>query len=96
MASSRADGMSEEADVFISTGQFIPGNTVSEFIFGVNVDDAYWSLTIVARGTNTEVEILRQRVIADAAGTRRLRYTVRNNTGNPTFFTRGAVRIPPR
>lgn len=88
--------MSEEADVFISTGQFISGNAVLDFTFGQTLDDAYWSLTIVARGTNTEVEILRQRVVADAAGTRRLIYTVRNNTGNPTFFTRGAVRIPPR
>jgi hypothetical protein len=88
--------VSEEADVFISTGQFIAGNAVLDFTFGVNVDDAYWDLRTVARGTNTEVEILRQRVSSDPAGTRRLIYTVRNNTANPTFFTRGAVRIPPR
>jgi hypothetical protein len=87
--------MSEEADVFISTGQFIPGNQVFDFTFFRAIDDAYWDLRIVARGTNTNVEILRQFVSSDAAGTRRLTYTVRNNTGNDTFFTRGAVRIPP-
>jgi len=87
--------MSEEADVFINTGQFISGNAQLDFTFSRNLDDAYWDLRIVARGTNTEVEILRQRVSSDAGGTRRLIYTVRNNTGNDTFFTRGAVRIPP-
>jgi hypothetical protein len=87
--------MSEEADVFISTGQFIPGNAVFDFTFFKFLDDAYWDLRIVARGTNNEVEILRQRVSADAGGNRRLIYTVRNNTANDTFFTRGAVRIPP-
>ncbi len=87
--------MSEEADVYISTGQFIPGNAVFEFIFFKNLDDAYWDLRIVARGTNTNVEILRQFVSSDAAGNRQLHYVVRNNTGNDTFFTRGAVRIPP-
>jgi hypothetical protein len=87
--------MSEEADVFISTGQFIPANAVFNFVFSVPLDDAYWDLRIVARGTNTNVEILRQFVASDAGGTRRLTYQVRNNTGNDTFFTRGAVRIPP-
>jgi hypothetical protein len=88
-------GMSEEADVFISTGQFLSGGQQAEFIFGRNLDDAYWDLRIVVRGTNTNVEIVRQFVDSDAAGTRRLHYVVRNNTGNDTFFTRGAVRIPP-
>jgi len=87
--------MSEEADVFISTGQFIPANATFDFTFSKNVDDAYWDLRIVARGTNTNVEILRQLVSSDAGGTRRLVYTVRNNTSNDTFFTRGAVRVPP-
>ena len=87
--------MSEEADVYISTGQFIPGNQTFDFTFFKNLDDAYWDLRIVARGTNTNVEMLRQWVSSDAAGTRQLHYTVRNNTGNDTFFTRGAVRIPP-
>jgi hypothetical protein len=87
--------MSEEADVFISSNQLIPGNSTFDFTFGRNLDDAYWDLRIVARGTNTNVEILRQLVSSDAGGVRRLVYTVRNNTGNPTYFTRGAVRIPP-
>jgi len=87
--------MSVEADVFINTGQFIGGGQVGEFIFGITIDDAYWDLRIVARGTNTNVEILRQFVDSDAAGNRRLHYVVQNNTGNDTFFTRGAVRIPP-
>jgi len=86
--------MSVEADVFINSGQFLAGGQVSEFIFSRNLDDAYWDLRIVARGTNTNVEILRQFVTSDAAGTRQLHYVVRNNTGNDTFFTRGAVRIP--
>ncbi len=86
--------MSEEADVFISTGQFIGGGQTGEFIFSRNLDDVYWDLRIVARGANTNVEILRQFVVSDGAGTRRLHYVVRNNTGNGTFFTRGAVRIP--
>jgi hypothetical protein len=87
--------MSEKANVFINSGLFIPGNTVIDFRFSHILDDAYWDLKIVTRGTNNEVELLRQRVTADAAGTRRLIYTVRNNTGNGAFFTRGAVRIPP-
>ncbi len=87
--------MSEEADVYISTGQFIPANQVFDFTFFKTIDDAYWDLRIVVRGTNNDVEILRQWSTADAAGARRLHYTVRNNTGNDTFFTRGAVRIPP-
>ena len=87
--------MSEESDVYINTGQFIPGGAVWDFTFFKAVDDAYWDLNIVARGTNNGVEILRLWTDADAAGTRRLHYTVRNNTGNGTFFTRGAVRTPP-
>ena len=86
--------MSVESDVFISTGQFIPGGAEFEFIFFRNLDDAYWDLRIVARGTNTNVEILRQFITSDAAGNRQLHYIVRNNTGNDTFFTRGAVRTP--
>lgn len=86
--------MSSEADVFISTGQFIAGGQVLTFTFSRNLDDAYWDLRIVPRGTNTGVEILRQFIDSDAAGVRRLHYVVRNNTGNDTFFTRGAVRIP--
>ncbi len=64
--------MSEEADVFISTGQFIGGGQTGEFIFSRNLDDVYWDLRIVARGANTNVEILRQFVVSDGAGTRRL------------------------
>jgi hypothetical protein len=87
--------MSEEADVFISTGQFIGGGQTLEFIFSRNIDDAYWDLRIVARGANTNVEIVRQFVASDGVGARRLHYVVRNNTGIGTSFTRGAVRIPP-
>jgi hypothetical protein len=87
--------MSEEADVFISTNQFIGGGQTLEFIFSRTIDDVYWDLRIVGRGANTNVEILRQFVLGDGAGARRLHYVVRNNTGIGTSFTRGAVRIPP-
>ncbi len=87
--------MSEEADVFIAV-DFIPsGQTFTYTLFGGGVvDDAFWDVSVVARGTNTSVSLLGQTVSADAGGTRSLTFTVQNNTFNDTFFTRGAVRIP--
>jgi hypothetical protein len=86
---------SEESDVFIATN-FIAGNTEVEFILfgGGTVDDAYWNVSVVPQGTNNEIEITRLRTQADAAGTRTIFYTVRNNTSNGTSFTRAAVRTP--
>jgi len=87
--------MSEESDVFTATN-FINGSTEAEFSLfgGGTVDDTFWDVFIIAQGGNTEVEITRVRTVADAGGRRTLFYTVRNNTGNPTSFTRSAVRTP--
>jgi hypothetical protein len=83
-----------EAEVFISTGQYIgPGQTV-QFVFQRALDDAYWDVKILARGAGADLEIVRQFVSSDAAGTRRLHYVVRNNKPAPAAFTRTAVRIP--
>jgi hypothetical protein len=89
----KGEQMSVESDVFIGTS-FIAGGGEAEFTFFKAVDDAFWSISIVPQGTNNEVEITRLRTDSDAGGTRRIHYTVRNNTGNPTNFTRGAVRTP--
>ena len=87
--------MSEESDVFIAT-DFIGGNGVIEFSLfgGGTVDDAFWSVSAVAQGTNNEVEITRVRTTSDAGGKRTLFFTVKNNTANGTNFTRGAIRTP--
>jgi len=80
--------------VFISSTQFIAGGQTLQFSFLQALDDAYWDLSVVPRGTNTDIDLLRTSVDSDAAGTRRLHYIVRNNTNNDTFFTRGAIRVP--
>jgi hypothetical protein len=82
------------ARVFVNSGQFIAGGQTLQFTFSQALDDAYWDLAVVARGTNTNVEILRKFTSSDAGGTRRLHYVLRNNTSNGTFFTRGAIRVP--
>lgn len=87
--------MSVESDVFIATDFMAGGAVVDWYLFGGgSVDDAFWDVSAVAQGTNNEVEIIRQRVVSDAGGKRTLVFTVRNNTGNPTNFTRAAVRTP--
>jgi hypothetical protein len=82
--------------VFISSvgGQLIAGQTTSTFNFFQPLDDAYWDISAVPTGSNNNIEILRKFISTDAAGVRRLSYVVRNNTNNPTTFTRGAVRAP--
>jgi hypothetical protein len=86
---------SVESDVFIAT-DFIGANAEVEFSLfgGGTVDDAFWDVSIVPQGTNNEVELTRLRTVSDAAGTRTIFFTVRNNTSNDTNFTRGAVRTP--
>ena len=83
-----------EAEVFMSTGQYIGPSRTVEFVFQRALDDAYWDVKILARGANADLEILRQFVSSDATGTRRLHYVVRNNKNTPAAFTRTAVRIP--
>jgi hypothetical protein len=87
--------MSVESDVFIAT-DFIGGGQELEFSLfgGGTVDDAFWDVSAIPQGTNNEVEITRVRATSDAGGTRTIFFTVRNNTGNDTNFTRGAVRTP--
>ncbi len=87
--------MSVESDVFFTT-DFIAGGQEWEFILfgGGVVDDAFWAISIVPKGTNNEVEMTRLHTVADSAGTRTIFFTVRNNTGNDTYFTRSAVRTP--
>jgi hypothetical protein len=85
--------MSFEADAFVGTN-FIGGGQTATFTFFHDVDDAFWSISVVPQGTNNSVQIVNLWVDSDAGSTRRLHYTVQNNTANPTNFTRGAVRIP--
>jgi hypothetical protein len=87
--------MSVESDVFIAT-DFISGGGEIEFSLfgGGTVDDAFWAVSAVPQGTNNEVEIIRLRTVSDAGGRRTIFFTVRNNTGNDTNFTRSAVRTP--
>jgi hypothetical protein len=87
--------MSVESDVF-TTDDFIAAEAVVEFSLfgGGTIDDTFWGIWIIPKGTNNEVELIRQRVVADAAGNRTLFFTVKNNTGNDTHFTRAAVRTP--
>jgi hypothetical protein len=87
--------MSDESDVFRTT-DFIGGGAQIEFSLfgGGTVDDAFWDISIVPQGTNNEVELVRLRTSSDPGGTRTIFFTVRNNTFNPTNFTRSAVRTP--
>lgn len=88
--------MSEEADVFTAVDFIGGGQTVTFVLFGGGVvDDAFWDISAVARGTNTSVTLIGEPTVsADAGGTRSATFTVQNNTFNDTFFTRAAVRIP--
>jgi len=87
--------MSEESDVFKAT-DFVAGGAQIEFsLFGGGiVDDEFWDIALVPQGSNNEIELIRLRTVADAAGKRTIFFTVRNNTFNDTFFTRTAVRTP--
>lgn len=87
--------MSDESDVF-TTDDFIAGGAEVEFaLFGGGVvDDRFWDISIVPKGTNNEIELTRLRTVSDAAGVRTIFFTVRNNTANDTHFTRAAVRTP--
>jgi hypothetical protein len=82
--------------VFVSTagGQFLAGGQTLQFNFSQPLDDAYWDLSVVPTGTNVNLEMTRKFIDADAGGVRRFHYVVKNNTGNGTFFTRGAIRVP--
>jgi hypothetical protein len=75
------------AFVATTSGQFLAGGQTLTFNFFQLLDDAYWALSVVPTGTNTSLEITRPFIDADAAGVRRLHYTVRNLTNNDTFFT---------
>jgi hypothetical protein len=89
--------MSDEADVFTAV-DFIGGDGPPQtfVLFGGSIllNDKFWDVEIVPRGTNTGVQLLSKQLFADAAGKRTLQFTVQNLTGNDTFFTRVAVRIP--
>ena len=90
--------MSDEADVF-SAVDFIAGGVPPQtFILSAgvpaNLNDKFWDVEIIPRGTNTGVQLLSKQVFADAAGNRTIQFTVAQLTGNDTFFTRVAVRIP--
>lgn len=89
--------MSDESDVFIAT-DFIGGGQVIDWTLfgGGGVDDAFWYVSVVVQGTNNNVELLSTRTFSDPGGRRSLVFTVRNNTNNPTNFTRAAVRTPNR
>ncbi|SFT91813.1 hypothetical protein [Arthrobacter sp. ov118] len=82
--------------VFVSSpgAQFIGGGQTLVFSFFQPLDDAYWDISAVPTGSNNNIEILRKFIATDASGVRRLSYIVRNNTNNPTTFTRGAIRAP--
>jgi hypothetical protein len=86
---------SVESDVFIATN-FIAGNAEVEMILfgGGRVDDAFWDVSIVPQGTNNEVELTRLRTVSDSGGRRTIFFRVRNNTSNPTNYTRSVVRTP--
>jgi hypothetical protein len=88
--------MSDEADTFLAVNFIGAGQTLDFLLFGgtIPLNDKFWDVEAVPRGTNTAVQILGKRLAADAAGNRTLTYTIQNLTGNDTFFTRGAVRIP--
>jgi hypothetical protein len=73
------------------------GQTLTWTLFGGGtVDDNFWDVSVVARGTNNSVSLLGPTTVStDAGGTRSLTFVTRNNTGNGTYFTRAAVRIAP-
>ena len=88
--------MSDEADVFLAVDFIAANQTWTYTLFGgsIPLNDKFWDVEIVPRGTNTAVQLPSKVLRADAAGSRTLDFTVQNLTGNDTFFTRGAVRIP--
>jgi hypothetical protein len=87
--------MSVESDIFTATDFIGAGQELEFTLFGGGtVDDTFWDVSVVPQGSNNEVEITRLRTASDAASTRSIFFTVRNNTANDTNFTRSAVRTP--